>query len=92
MTVIAHFPRLLDSTYEESLKSLLDEQPPDFPENEFRNGLQSLAPYLASVCLAFISVYFGILLFPFRGGEFTSYGYSGTDGACQGNNRTQETL
>ncbi|KAL3984658.1 Vacuolar sorting protein 39 domain 1 family protein [Acanthocheilonema viteae] len=49
MTVIAHFPRLLDSSYQESLKSLLDGQPPDFPENEFRNGLQSLAPYLASV-------------------------------------------
>uniref|UniRef100_A0A1I8EUR0 CNH domain-containing protein n=1 Tax=Wuchereria bancrofti TaxID=6293 RepID=A0A1I8EUR0_WUCBA len=49
ITVIAHFPRLLDSSYQESLKSLLDGQPPDFPENEFRNGLQSLAPYLASV-------------------------------------------
>uniref|UniRef100_A0A0R3RRQ7 CNH domain-containing protein n=1 Tax=Elaeophora elaphi TaxID=1147741 RepID=A0A0R3RRQ7_9BILA len=49
MTVIAHFPRLLDPSYQESLKSLLDGQPPDFPENEFRNGLQSLAPYLASV-------------------------------------------
>ncbi|MCP9262751.1 Vam6/Vps39-like protein [Dirofilaria immitis] len=49
MTVIAHFPRLLDSNYQESLMSLLDGQPPDFPENEFRNGLQSLAPYLASV-------------------------------------------
>lgn len=50
MTVIAHFPRLLDAHYQELLKSLLDMQPPDFPENEFRNGLQSLAPYLASVC------------------------------------------
>ncbi|VDM98242.1 unnamed protein product [Thelazia callipaeda] len=49
MTVIAHFPRLLDSTYQDSLKSLLEEEPPDFPENEFRSGLQSLAPFLASI-------------------------------------------
>lgn len=63
MTVIAHFPRLLDSSYQESLKSLLDGQPPDFPENEFRNGLQSLAPYLASVCLSTTNISYCALPF-----------------------------
>ncbi|KHN87495.1 Vam6/Vps39-like protein [Toxocara canis] len=49
MTVIAHFPQLLDADYRDSLESLLDEPPPDFAENDLRCGLNALARYLAAV-------------------------------------------
>lgn len=49
ITVIAHFPRLLDSSYRDSVKSLLDEPPPEFAENECRSGLLALSSYLAAV-------------------------------------------
>ncbi|VDD86099.1 unnamed protein product [Enterobius vermicularis] len=49
MTVIAHFPCLLDSAYRASLSSLLDEPLPDFAENERKSGLLALSRYLAAV-------------------------------------------
>uniref|UniRef100_A0A914ZRK7 CNH domain-containing protein n=2 Tax=Parascaris univalens TaxID=6257 RepID=A0A914ZRK7_PARUN len=49
MTVIAHFPQLLDVNYRVSLESLLDEPPPRFAENDLRCGLNALARYLAAV-------------------------------------------
>uniref|UniRef100_A0A0N5AM33 CNH domain-containing protein n=1 Tax=Syphacia muris TaxID=451379 RepID=A0A0N5AM33_9BILA len=49
MTVIAHFPRLLDFPYRKSLSSLLDDPLPDFAENDYKSGLLALARYLAAV-------------------------------------------
>lgn len=57
MTVIAHFPCLLDSAYRASLSSLLDEPLPDFAENERKSGLLALSRYLAAVFIFLIYFY-----------------------------------